>query len=68
MLARGDRVTHVDKLRLGEVLPMAGEVVGVQVRYLVQWDGEEPRPVTGWVPTYAYPADDLRLLEARDDR
>lgn len=56
----GSRVTHVDPN--GKALPMAGTVVGIDVRYLVEWDGEEPRPTSGWTPTYYYPADVLRVL------
>jgi hypothetical protein len=61
----GDRVTHCDNSKPASseaTLPMAGEVVGVQVRYLVQWDGEGPRPLSGWTPTYYYPAAVLRPL------
>lgn len=56
----GSRVTHVDPD--GKALPMAGTVVAINVRYLVEWDGEEPRPMSGWTPTYYYPADVLRRL------
>ena len=64
----GDRVTHIDGLRppgSDAVLQMAGSVVGVQVRYLVEWDGEQPRPVTGWTPTHYYDAEQLRRLEGK---
>jgi hypothetical protein len=60
-----DRVTHVDHLKpadSGATLPMRGTVVGIQVRYLVEWDGEQPRPLSGWTPTYYYGESDLQML------
>ena len=56
----GTRVTHVDPD--GKALPMAGTVVAINVRYLVEWDGEQPRPLSGWTPTYYYSESDLRAL------
>lgn len=57
----GDRVTHVDPT--GKALPMAGTVVGVNVRYLVEWDGAEPGVISGWTPTFYYPSEVLRPLD-----
>jgi len=61
--AVGGRVTHRDLSGSdGSTLPMAGTLVGVEVRYVVQWDDAEPRPVSGWTPTYSYPAAFLAAL------
>jgi hypothetical protein len=57
----GSRVTHLDPA--GKPLPMAGTVVAVKTDYLVQWDDAEPRPTSGWTPTYYYPGAVLRDLE-----
>lgn len=56
----GDRVTHLDMLaQNGTTLPMVGTVVGIKVEFLVEWDGAEPSPVSGWTPSSYYPADVL---------
>jgi hypothetical protein len=67
--AVGDRVTHLDQMAHdGRTLPMAGTVVGVKVEYLVEWDGEEPRPISGWTPTYYYDAEVLCDASSEEDR
>ena len=58
--AVGDRVTHLDMLaQNGTPLPMGGTVVGIKVEFLVEWDGEEVSPLSGWTPTHYYPPDSL---------
>ena len=55
----GDRVRHRNMSPGGADLPMVGTVVGVEVKYIVQWDGADPHPVSGQVPLCSYAADFL---------
>lgn len=58
-----ERVTHIDKFPGGTTLPMTGTIVGVEVKYIVEWDADEPSPISGFKPLESYPAEDLVAID-----
>lgn len=60
----GARVQHLDQMPPadGRVLPMRGTVVGIEVRYVVEWDGAKQRDLSMFSDdkqTFHYPAESL---------